>query len=152
MKCISLWQPWASLWVCGAKVHETRGRAMHCRGPLGVHAALHFTWAERTTMFSPPFASVLRWNEADADALMEARMRATLGHIIGIVDVVDCVQITADNAPPFPDRHFGDYTPGRYMIRAENPRALVTPIPFKGAQGIFNVPDELIESALKGVS
>jgi hypothetical protein len=39
IKCISLWQPWASLVAVGAKRIETRGWATAYRGRLGIHAA-----------------------------------------------------------------------------------------------------------------
>lgn len=39
MKAISLWQPWASLWLSPRKVHETRHWPTAHRGWLLVHAA-----------------------------------------------------------------------------------------------------------------
>lgn len=39
MKAITIWQPWASLWACGAKKFETRGWATSYRGPIAIHAA-----------------------------------------------------------------------------------------------------------------
>jgi len=42
VKCISLWQPWAMLWLLSdpdEKVFETRGWYTSYRGPLLVHAA-----------------------------------------------------------------------------------------------------------------
>src|SRR5581483_10298670 len=39
MKAISLWQPWASLWLTDAKIHETRHWPTSHRGWLLVHAA-----------------------------------------------------------------------------------------------------------------
>lgn len=53
-----------------------------------------------------------------------------------------------DDTPPSPDLDFGDYTPGRFMIRAENPRRFAKPIPWRGAQGLFDVPDDVIAAAL----
>ena len=39
---------------------------------------------------------------------------------------------------------FGDFTAGRYAWKLANPRRFDKPIPFRGRQQIFNVPDELI--------
>ncbi len=39
MKAITLWQPWASLLACGAKIYETRSWATNYRGPIAIHAA-----------------------------------------------------------------------------------------------------------------
>src|SRR6185436_9203151 len=39
LPCISLWQPWGSLWCSDAKEHETRHWPTSHRGWLAVHAA-----------------------------------------------------------------------------------------------------------------
>lgn len=39
MKALTIWQPWASLWACGAKGFETRSWATSYRGPIAIHAA-----------------------------------------------------------------------------------------------------------------
>lgn len=39
MKAITLWQPWASLVACGAKIIETRSWPTSYRGPLAIHAS-----------------------------------------------------------------------------------------------------------------
>lgn len=39
MKAITIWQPWASLLVCGEKKYETRSWATSYRGPIAIHAA-----------------------------------------------------------------------------------------------------------------
>ena len=39
IKAISLWQPWASLIVCGAKEIETRSWSTKVRGTVAIHAA-----------------------------------------------------------------------------------------------------------------
>lgn len=39
MKAISLWQPWASLWLTPRKIHETRPRRWNHSGWLAVHAS-----------------------------------------------------------------------------------------------------------------
>lgn len=38
-KCISLWQPWASLWAAGIKKYDTRSWCTGYRGMLLVHAS-----------------------------------------------------------------------------------------------------------------
>lgn len=42
------------------------------------------------------------------------------------------------------ERQLGNFKLGRYGWILENIRALEQPIPFKGKQGFFNVPDELL--------
>lgn len=40
----------------------------------------------------------------------------------------------------------GDWTPGRYSWEPIKMRALEAPIPFRGRQGVFNVPDCLLSN------
>jgi hypothetical protein len=39
MRCITIYQPWASLLACGAKKYETRSWPTKYRGPIAIHAA-----------------------------------------------------------------------------------------------------------------
>lgn len=43
--------------------------------------------------------------------------------------------------------HFGDFAPGRWAWEMADVQALPEPVPWKGAQGFFNVPDEVFGSA-----
>lgn len=42
------------------------------------------------------------------------------------------------------ERIYGNYSPGRFGWILEDVRALPEPIPCKGAQGFFDVPDALL--------
>ena len=42
---------------------------------------------------------------------------------------------------------FGDYSAGRFGWILRNARRLDTPIPFRGAQGLFDIPDSLVQEA-----
>ena len=66
MKAITVWQPWASLWACGAKQFETRPWATKYRGPIAIHAAA-----------MNPFKVIQNLND-DTIAAMKASLR-TLG-------------------------------------------------------------------------
>jgi hypothetical protein len=83
------------------------------------------------------------------------------GAIIAVADLVGCCPITMRNGvgllcPPGHARQdvsaqetaLGDYTPGRYGWVLDNARALATPIPYKGRQGLFSVPGELLAGLL----
>ena len=51
-----------------------------------------------------------------------------------------------DIAVPLPtgnDLAFGDYSPSRYAFKLEQIRALPEPIPFRGSQGLWNVPEDV---------
>jgi len=43
------------------------------------------------------------------------------------------------------ERRLGDYSPGRYVWVLRNVRGIV-PVKLRGRQGLFDVPDELIEA------
>jgi hypothetical protein len=59
------------------------------------------------------------------------------GAIIGTV-VLEASLPTATLVDSGP---FGDFSPGRFAWRMSDPQALAEPIPFRGMQGFFDVPD-----------
>lgn len=121
------------LWVIGAKTIETRGWATKYRGPLLIHAAKICSAEQRILRIREPFQKALY-----------GLGKLPLGYIIGKVDLIDCYAITPDNTPPEPERSFGDYSPGRYAWPSINPVRFDRPIEWKGKQGFFEVPDEVV--------
>lgn len=160
MRCITLYQPWASLLAAGEKRCETRHWPIRYRGPLLIHAAK--TWNADLAALSrtEPFASVLRslgvmWSDTNRPAL-------PFGAIVGRVDVVECYpteKVRANNEMPFvhdpgnwvavndQELAFGDYSAGRFAWLCANPVAFARPIPLRGAQGLFDVGDDLVREA-----
>lgn len=70
-----------------------------------------------------------------------------LGVIVAVVDLVDVwrtVDLLTDNKVGEVEMRYGNYLSGRFGWLFENIRALPDPVPYKGAQGLFNVPDELL--------
>lgn len=138
MKCISLWQPWATLWASGAKQIETRDWVLKHRGPLAVHAAKVFKSDERDLCFCEPFHEHLAKVLDSIDAM-------PLGAIVGIVQITDCkTSEHLDRVISSQERAFGNYSPNRYGWVASQFRLFADPIPYKGQQGLFDVPDELL--------
>lgn len=133
MKCISLWQPWSSAIPLGLKRIETRGWATNFRGRFGIHASLRWTGAQKH------FHAARR--EA-GDCLPE---ELPLGAIVATAVLVRVVPVQAllDGGLNELERAYGDYGAGRFGWILEDVIALRNPIPFKGSQGFFNVPDEL---------
>jgi hypothetical protein len=69
------------------------------------------------------------------------------GALIGIVNVVDCVPTRrpiGDTAANDDDRQCGDFSAGRFAWKRIEFRLFDQPIPYRGAQRIFNVPDNLV--------
>jgi activating signal cointegrator 1 len=137
MKAISLWQPWASLWCSRRKVHEIRSWRCSHRGWLLVHAGKRFE-----KELDDPLRLILN-DEFGGDWAKEL----PIGALIGMVNVVDCLPTQAlvgDDAASHNDRICGDFSPGRFAWKRDEFRLFERPIPYRGAQGIFNVPDDLI--------
>lgn len=175
MKCISLWQSWASLCVLASpadkttpvKPYETRHWRTDFRGRLLIHAAKKWSRELHDTACSEPFMRcLLAGGLPDCDAM-------PLGRIVGAVDLVDVYQVqtwidkgrrftglTRMLDRPFQDSvnaialptgdalAFGDFSLGRYAWALRNPVMFKTPIPYKGAQGFFNVPDEVVAAEM----
>ena len=124
MKAISLWQPWASLVVEGYKDVENRPWRSFYRGPLLIHASLK--WDQEGA----------DWIEENCSLQLALKEDHEQGQILGIVDMVECVKDY--NSPWF----FGPYG-----FVFENPKQFKQSITYRGRQGLFNVPDEIITEA-----
>jgi len=176
MKAISLWQPWASLVACGAKRFETRSWPTRYRGPLLIHAAkkvvpsdviaaildrkfltgavsderacidraMHDLGApqgsERECTLSSEFCRALR----------DVEQPLPHGVLLAVVELVDC-RPAAEVALHVCDqeRACGDFGPGRFAWELAGVQALALPIPFRGAQRLFEVPDDVLQRALQ---
>ena len=165
MKAITLWQPWASLLACGAKIYETRSWKTDYRGPIAIHAAQ-----------KPAHKIFSKLIEYDTAKLMLECLRpldiwfpADLPHgcIIATADLVNCWRIVnypgtnvdmaknmnirarldvSINHPDFnkyiipteQEMLFGDWTTGRYAWEVKNVKILPEPISAKGHQRLWN--------------
>lgn len=134
MKTISLWQPWATLYVTGEKHNETRGWPTLHRGWLLIHAAKHFTRDMRDLCATEPFYGSLAKFGYVAATL-------PLGALVGAVHLAECFRIDAHTERRITKQEcaYGDYTPGRYGWTADKFLYLQHPIPWRGAQGFFDI-------------
>ena len=131
--CLSLWEPWASLWMRGPKVHETR----HWPAPeklvgrrIVVHAAKKRIKPEDL--------------EPDLRELLSSvpGMPLQYGMALGTGVLARCAR-TEDTEPASDaDRVAGNWASGRYAWRMEDRITFPEPIPLRGRQGIFYVPTE----------
>ena len=162
MKAISLWQPWASAMAVGSKKIETRHWPTNHRGLTAIHAAKRLN--KRELIY---YGSCWSWCGAlrplgktmsDMKPLWDLM---PFGAIVAVGNLIDCVptnritlgEIEEMRSPEgekphmyaWNERMMGNYELGRYAWIFNCVNALDEPVPFKGGQGFFNVPDELLE-------
>lgn len=134
MKAITLYQPWATLVVLGAKKIETRSWGTKYRGPLAIHASQKFTGRMKLLMFQEPFFSALK-----EDLYFDMEGDLPTGCIVGSVALVGCRKIDLITPLVLTDREkaFGNYTPGRFMWFMENSFRSVLRRPTRGKLGLW---------------
>ncbi len=133
MKCLSVAQPWASLLVLGLKHFETRPWYTAYRGPLAIHASKTRSAAARALCRQEPFRSLL------AAAGLAHPGDLPVGHILGGVEVADCVRVEELNDVSDTQRCLGDFSPGRWAWRVHRPVRLSVPLPARGQLGLFHL-------------
>jgi hypothetical protein len=140
VRCVSLWNPHATLVVTGEKKLETRGGRgnVHIRGRLLIHSSLtrEWEWMHQMPMFR--------------EALKRHGYEGTLdyGYVIGSVDLTDCRPV--ESVRGYISRQesvFGNYEDGRFAWKLENPVRFAEPIRFQGHQGFFWVPEEILPNS-----
>lgn len=143
MKAVTVWQPWATLLALREKVHETRGRRTHYRGPIAIHAAKYI---DREACEEPGIKATLARHGYTVDSL-------PTGAVVAVADLVDCWAVHTHHTSKLPlllnsrseakiltlqEATFGDYTPGRSAWEMGDVLQLTEPIPVKGQQGLWN--------------
>jgi hypothetical protein len=159
VKALSLWQPWATLVMLGAKRLETRSWPTTHRGPLFIHASSKTSRELIELCHEEPFCTALR---AGGIARWQDLPR---GGFLGVVKLVDVRQMAGrgfpgshvvavdprgealpwlEEPPAEPERSFGRYEAGRFAWYLEEPRAFDRAVPYRARQRLFNVtPEEL---------
>jgi hypothetical protein len=156
MKAITVLQPFASLLAIGAKHFETRGWATTYRGHLCIHAGKK----PYPGLFSIPTIRgvVMAFNASVADTLQNL----PYGAIIAVGELAECWQVTANlfcggdkyaveltgdagtREVRISDKDylFGDYSLGRYVWDIADVKMLPEPIPCRGQQRLWTVPED----------
>ncbi|MBD2472185.1 ASCH domain-containing protein [Nostoc sp. FACHB-145] len=129
MKALTVRQPWAWAIIYANKDIENRVWPTHYRGDLLIHAASKCTKKE--------YLQALEFCQSMGVSLPELKMLRR-GQIIGVVTVVGCL---------FSPTASGWGMPEQYHWKLANPRS-ITPIPYIGQLGLFDVPDELVSEAM----
>jgi activating signal cointegrator 1 len=131
LPAISLWQPWASLWLTDAKIHETRHWATSHRGWLLVHAAKRIELDHGD-----------RLNDI-LDGLFGHHWGLDLprGCIIGAVRLTGCIPTRAMpiGHRSTDDFECGNFELGRFAWSRSDFERFKSCIPYRGQQGFFKV-------------
>lgn len=144
MKALTIQHPWAWAILHGGKKIENRTWACSHRGPLVIHAGKSTAWMDRE--------NPLDWPHRYGVALPQ-RGDLTFGAILGVVDLVYSVPlIQVENFAALDEWRFDRFREGPICWLLRNPRPFARPIPWKGAQGLWDVPDEIVREALEGVA
>ena len=132
MKALSVRAPW--WWaILHGKPIENRDWYTNFRGPFLLHASKF--WRDEDVLGD--WNDVLDMAEDDGLALPldwpKEELREKAGCIVGKLEIVDCVR-----------KHPSAFFVGEWGFVLSNPVIFDNPIPFKGALGFFNVPDDVL--------
>lgn len=146
MKALTLLHPWAAMVRIGAKHFETRPFPTAHRGRLAIHVSRKWTPELERKSLEMPYRRDLA---AALGIDYPNQLRAWRGHVIYIVQLVQCWLITPDglmnHADPTktridllePELSYGEYTPGHYAWQLAYVEP-ITPMRAMGQQNIWN--------------
>ena len=128
IKAITIWQPWASLIIAGAKEYETRGWMpspiqLRVGDPIAIHAAKREP--ERIAELWP----YINWITTGWEQL-------PTGCVLGYGYFQGAIK-TDDANVSRQERKLGDWSPGRYAWRITNVHVFAEPVPATGKQGLW---------------
>jgi hypothetical protein len=117
MKVLTLRQPWAWAIFAGKDVENRTWKTNH-RGPLAIHAA--------KGMSEDEYEDIRLWIRDETGVTVPRMEDLVRGAIIGIVEVIDCV-----------DNHPSPWFMGPYGFVLRNQTLLDNPIPHNGALSLW---------------
>ena len=136
MKALSVRAPWWWFILHGGKDIENRDWHTNFRGTVYLHASKWFSLGE----VGDDSSTAIRMAKEDGwqgkAEVTFRQMRDCGGCLVGKIDIVGCT--TWSDSPWFM---------GKYGFMLENPVVFERPIPFKGALGFFDVPDDIEKAA-----
>lgn len=132
MKALSIKQPWAELIIRGFKDVENRSRRTQFRGRLAVHVSLRRAPEDdliKALWRAGPGQGLPAVPPRRGKLIMDTwQANRDAGHVIGTVDLVDCVH--ASKSPWAID--------GLWHWMLANPVIFARPVPAKGQLGLWD--------------
>lgn len=130
MRAITICQPYAELILRLEKRVENREWRTNYRGPLVIHAG-----------------KSREWFDSDDQLVKDLGSMPPFGAIVGVADVVDCINIATisagmwDDKYPWLSKH--PHANGTWCWILDNVRHTKV-VPYRGAQGLFDIPDAMV--------
>jgi len=133
MKAISLWQPWATLIALGHKRFETRSWPTKYRGTLAIHAT------KRMPDDVLDLVMEIDGFLPRGEDLVTSIERLPRGAVVAVCELVDVFRMNDDviERQTKLELAVGDWRFGRFAWELANVQPLATPIPARGAQGLW---------------
>lgn len=140
-KCLSMWQPWASLLIWGFKRFEGRVWDTDYRGPLWIHAGAKVPDKETIENVENQYRKLYQGVD-----LPPFPTTYPTGCVIGVVDLQDVIdqKVYTENVPK---RYTGESTE-EHLFVVRNPRRLLVNVKCTGNKGIFDLEESVVEGAL----
>lgn len=146
MKALTICQPYAHLIITGEKRVENRTWPTNFRGPMLIHAGKSRDWLDLNHDESLDLSCEIPLSEM------------AFGAVVGVATMTDCV--TLDNVRRFASTGHGIRTGLRWMTRHEhtegpwcwvldNVRRFPEPVTYRGAQGLFEIDDLMVEEQVR---
>lgn len=144
MKALSLHQPWATVIAFGAKAYETRHWGTRYRGPLAIHAAKHRNLDDEQGLIDE-LDCLYGWHD------LPAARDLPRGAVVAVATLAGCLRMTETRilAQSELERDVGNWLPGRWAWHLTDVRRMAAPVPVRGEQGLFHIPDALLLPVLR---
>jgi len=137
VRSLTMTDPWGTLVACGAKRIETRSWPTPHRGPLAIHIAKTLPPEAQAWCDKPLFRHALETGGYTRRESVANAWGLPLGQIIAIVWLDDLQRISSTFQVAEPERSFGLFAPGRYAWMLSQVYRLATPVPTRGALGVW---------------
>ena len=127
MRALSIRQPWAELILLRRKRYELRNWSTRWRGRFLIHASGRGEPYAMAAVGLPP-------------------EELAMASIVGSVELVSCTPFTRAMADEMRllGAYFDNWQSGLIAWELREPIRLPTPIPWRGALGLFEIPDDIL--------
>jgi hypothetical protein len=136
MKIITIQQPWAEMVAKGIKCYEARSSETEYRGLIAIHAS-----KESRMKLGECVELYKKIRDLGADPGESLKFR--YGCIVAIAELKSIYEIGKSFSGSQLEKLVGNWTYGRFAWKLENVVALPNPIPFRGKQGLMELPADV---------